>query len=151
MFDLNGDGEVDYGEFEKVSPQQAKPIHRCRDMYKYSIGYSQARAYFYDTGVRSMRLGVSRVNGFVSKEINVVRLMSLSAGSQCHPQLHCCWSQAQGPSCNREYCRYTRLSAHSEVDTRPHPLMRQATPSYEERVWQLLSTFFVLPSQQSQF
>ena len=37
MFDLNGDGEVDYGEFEKVSPQQAKPIHRCRDMYKYSI------------------------------------------------------------------------------------------------------------------
>ena len=25
MFDLNGDGEVDYEEFEKVSPQQPKP------------------------------------------------------------------------------------------------------------------------------
>ena len=43
--------------------------------------------------------------------------MSLSAGSQCHPQLHGCWSQAQGPSCNREYCRYTHPSAHSEVET----------------------------------
>ena len=70
MFDLNGDGEVDYGEFEKVSPQQAKPtgVETCTSIQW--VNYcGMTGLNFKVTGVRKIRLGVSRVNGFVSKEI----------------------------------------------------------------------------------